>query len=228
MADELKKESVDTETKEPEKKEWDKEKQLIDQYEASIRKVTEEKSTLDNQVKEATSKIEQLESQLKAKAEAESVKIENLDDALVDPAVTKSLKGLQEQLAKATEKLSLLEHKQTKQEQERQIAIQKEQTIERILKPLDEEFGAKYRNDAVKLSDKWLEDGKYKKPTDALDAALILRKAYVEVTKEAISKKPLKVPSDNGTGSIVHYDDEIGTGDRATILERIRKRGIKT
>lgn len=227
-------------TQEPEKKEavvddekWSKEKQRADQAEASYKKLVTERDEIYGQLAERDSKIEKLEQRMSELAEAKEVPIEDLlDPDLVDAktikTVTKMAKQIREQ-EKAIKQLSKLAEDFQKKAKDDKVKSEKEKTIEKIMKPLDEEFGAKYRNAARKLADKLVDEGKEKQPQDVLDASALMRKCYKQVVKEAEEKeKKNSVQTDTGSSSVA-FDEklkDLKSGSRREILADMRKKGL--
>jgi hypothetical protein len=102
-------------------------------------------------------------------------------------------------------------------------------TIEKILKPLDEEFGSKYRTAAKKMADKLVDNGDEQQPADAYEASLLMRKCYRRVVDgEKVPTKEKKSPttdSGSGGGVSIRTSDSIGTGRLEDILAKVKKSG---
>ena len=81
---------------------------------------------------------------------------------------------------------------------------------ERILSKLDETYGAKYRNEALKLAQEAAnEDGKA--PDGELDVYLLLDKKYSELKdKDKTSEKD--IPIDNGSGGVTFKEGDVKEG----------------
>lgn len=202
------------------KQDWDKERQRADQEKANAEKARADADQLATErdeyaslVNEQAQRVEQLEKQLEAKAKLEGIKdVDNLDPALVDPAVIKAITRLKTQLESTTTELTDLRAKANQYEQiERQRENEKrvDTAKERILKPLDEEYGAKYRNEAMKLAQDFCD--KRKRPfDDGIEASQFFAKTYKEIAaREKSGSKTTKVPTDSGAESVNFSDTEI-------------------
>lgn len=230
--DEVIDETTGAEDKKDEK--WSKEKQRADQIEASFRKVSAERDEILSQLAARDDEIASLKSKMEEIAEAQDVSVEELlDPDLVDAktikAVSKMAKQIREQEA-SIKKLSKLADGFQLKEKQNTIQAEKEKTIEKILKPLDDEFGAKFRNPARKLADKLVDEGSEKQPQDVIEAMTYMRKCYIAVKDEAEKKEKEKekkpVRTDSGSSS-VSYDDSLPkAGSRKEILAEIRKKGL--
>lgn len=230
MSDEEKKQEETPEQKEDEK--WSKEKQRADQAEASYRKLSVERDDVYSQLTERDDKITSLEKKMADLAESKDIPVEDLlDPDLVDPKTIKTVSSMARQIKeqkKAIDKLTKLADDFQKQSKDRDAKTAREETIEKILKPLDEEFGAKFRNQARKLADKLVDEGKEKQPADVIDAMIYMRKCYKTVVKEAEEKEAKKKPVQTDSGSATVAFDGIApkSGSRREILADIKKKGL--
>lgn len=210
---------------------WDKERQRADQAEAELGKATTERDDLSDELAETHTEIEGLKSQI-AEIEAKSEKpddFKTLDSELVDPAVAHNLKTLQDKLAKTEKQLTDQQAKidtYEKQEAEKQKIQQHEETVEQILSLCDDDYGAKYRNAAIKLADEIT--AKEKRPKDFIAGLKLMKKCYKQV-KEAEDKKTSDktVPTDSGGGDVPFDDTKLKTGSRQEVLADMQKRGLK-
>jgi len=213
---------------------WSKEKQRADQLEANYRKLATERDEIVSQLSTRDEKVALLEKKLEELADAKDVSVEELlDPDLVDAktikAVTKMAKQIKEQ-EKAIKQLTKLADDFKEKDKQSTAKSEKERIIEKILQPLDEEFGAKYRNAARKLADDLVDAGKHLQPKDAIDAMVFMRQCYKDVIREAEEKEKKEKKStrtDSGSSS-VSFDDTISkSGSRREILAEIRKKGMK-
>ena len=229
----------DTETKETEKQEtteqdekWSKEKQRADQAEANYRKLVAERDGIAAGVSERDGKIAALEQKIADLAEAKDVPVEDLlDPDLVDAKTIKTVSKMANQIReqqKKIEKLAKLADSFQEKAKKQDAKTQKEKIIEKLLKPLDEEFGAKYRNKAKKLADSLVDEGKEQQPGDIIEANTLMRKCYLQVKKEAEEKVEKKKPvqTDNGSSSFTLDESIPKQGSRNEILAGMRKKGL--
>lgn len=229
--------------------EWDKDKQKADQLMADVDKLAQEKDQIKSQAEQfktqfevasernedlsaqlesTQAKIKELENSMRVEKSAE-IKLPEIDaeNAEVGDILAQN-KALMQHLQSANKRIEQLaiiaeDYQQSKQQQEAEVA--KNEAQEAVLKQLDNEYGAKFRNDAYKLATKWVEDGKESMPNDRLSAYLLCKKAYQEVSKEP-DKPQTPIPSDTGRDSIpVSMDDNIGEGSLDEVLSKLKKSG---
>ena len=223
--------SEETEKTEPEQKEdekWSKEKQRADQAEANYKKLVTERDEIFSQLSTRDEKITALEQKMADLAEAKEVPIEDLlDPDLVDAKTIKTVSKMAKQIRdqeKSIKKLTDLADGFQKKAKDDKVKTEKDKTIEKILKPLDEEFGAKFRNSSKKLADSLVDEGKERQPQDVIEAMALMRKCYKIKQKEAEDKKET-VQTDSGSSS-VSFDDSLKdkkTGGRREILAEMHK-----
>ncbi len=214
-----------------EEKEWDKQKQLLDQERANSKKAREESETLSAALEDAQGRLATLEQQMKDKESAvlkETQRLEDLDPALVDSKVISNFGKMKSQFEQLSSQVAAQQREIDAYkgiESERQRETGKQKTINKILAPLDEEFGAKYRNDAVKMADQLINDGTETQPQDSIEAFSLMRKCYKTLvdkdTKKATPKK--MVPADSGTGSIPFLETTKKQGTIEEVLADMRK-----
>jgi len=249
MTDEVEvKETVEQE-QEDEKKAWDKTRQEVDQYKASVEKMSEEKAELQGQVETLQDTIEaeraataeklaSIEEKLEAKAKAEDTKvddIDSLDPDYVDAKVINALKSLKAQgdqlraqLADKDKDLAALKQAKEAYEAEKAQSAEEQRKAalkESMLSDLDAEFGAKFRNDAVKLAnDKVKKDGKA--PEGDYHIFQFIRKCYKEIAEKAPKDTPKepKVPVDTGAGSIGFKSEGLKEGSIDEVMKDLRSR----
>ncbi len=222
------KEKTEEKTEEKVDEKWSQEKQRADQAEANFRKVTTERDELIASVSAGNEKMAKLEQKLADLAEAQDVPIEDLlDPDLVDAktikAVSKMAKQIREQ-AKSIKDLKGLADGFQEKSQKREAKSEKEKTIEKILKPLDKEFGAKFRNAARKRADDLVDEGKEKQPQDVIEAMTLMRNCYKFVVSESEKKEEKKnTPTDSGTESFQLDASVPKRGPRREILASMKK-----
>jgi hypothetical protein len=145
------------------------------------------------------------------------------------PALVQRLNELEEDRAKDRQRISELDHKAKTYEktlEDQKIEKQRSAIIDKVCKPLDEKYGAKYRSAAKQLGDQWVEEGIEPAPQDALDARDLMTKAYEHVVTQGKSKTPSKPkgpPQDSGAASTV-FGDLPTEGTRQEVLAAMRKK----
>ena len=217
--------------KEDKEKEWDKQKQLLDQERANSKKAREEAESLSAALEDANARLSQLEQGMKAKQEAidkESQRLEDLDPALVDFKVIKNFDKMKSQLEQLSSQVAAQQREIDTYkgiETERWRETDKQKTINKILAPLDEEFGAKYRNEAIKLADQLINDGAESQPQDAIEAFSLMRKCFKTLAEKDTKKPSPKkiVPADSGTGGIPFLETTKKQGTIEEVLADMRK-----
>jgi hypothetical protein len=189
---------------------------------AELTEAREEKQTL-------AAKLDELTATIKQEKERSKDALEPVDDALVDPKVIRNLEKLYEQhgrlevqVKEQAEKISKYEAKEAEIAKAEQI----KSVTEKILKPLDETYGAKYRDAAYALADKMVQKGEARAPGDALDGYLLLEKCYRQLKAKEDAASPKAPVTDSGFGGIPFNDSKITTGSRADILAEIKKHGL--
>lgn len=230
---------------------WDKERQRIDQAEATVKKIATERQQLQEEVDVLTGQLEEqatgrkdlqdrlskVEGLLQDKAsEAKVDDLEQIDPETTDPRVLKVIRSLQTEQANLTkqlkvsgEKIQQLEEAKTtieKKEQQREIDDARERDKEFLLSTLDDEFGAKYRTEAVKLAGKQVKE-LGEAPTGDLKIYLFMRNCYQQVKEKAEGKAGKadteKVQVDSGSGGVTFGDKQIEEGTGEQVLGQIAK-----
>lgn len=205
---------------------WNEEKQRADQAEANLRKA---KSALD----ESTGKISVYETRI-SELEKQIEKVREIPKDELDPMrsdIPDLVKVLQEtqkdlnDLRGSHQQLEKLAEQYRQAEEVREKERTRQNTIDKVCKPLDEKYGAKHRNQAIELYNKAVEDGSEKKPEDTLDAHYGLEKYYKMLAEKKEKKE--KTPSDNGTGSFL-FKEDIGEGPLDQVIAKMRAVGFKT
>lgn len=253
MADEKKDEQVvgdgkEKEAKGSEGKEYTKEQQALDQERANLKKKQEELQqvaternelreslgTLADAIEQTNTSLEELRSQIKTDAGVKQVDDDaDIDAELVDPKLLKAFRGqikrvkeLEGKFAESEKKIKDLET--TKDALLREQLTTREETAkslrrEKILSKLDKKFGAKYRNDAITLANKKVDEmAENERPQDAGDATLLISECYEEVAGKDKKEAPKKSAStDTGEGEVIIDRSEIGEGTLDEILPKI-------
>jgi len=230
------KDETDAQTKtEPDKsqqdkEQWDKDRQRIDQAEADARRAREDADTAIETLAETRTELAEVKAELakgKQVVQAEKDKLENMDPDVVPQSVINNLKRLEERNTELQKRNEALETKAQAYEEAQRTSLQeaaKNTTIERVLKECDDEFGAKFRNDAYKLADELVDSGKEKKPKDVIEAMRLMRKCYKQVS-ETKPETTNDVPADSGGGSAPPAPETRKSGSRTDVLADMKKTG---
>jgi len=223
-------EEIKDDTAEQDEK-WSKEKQRADQAEANYKKLVAEKDEIYSKLSQKDEKLAKLEQRLEDLAESQEVPVEDLlDPDLVDAKTIKTVSKMAKQIReqrKSIDKLTKLANDFQDKARKQDAKSEKEKTIEKILKPLDKEFGAKFRNSARKLADSLVDEGKEKQPKDVIEAMTLMRQCYRTVKAEAEEKEKKKVvQTDSGSSSVGFGDSIPKSGGRKEILAEMRKKGL--
>ena len=205
------------------KQEYDKAQQQLDQERANARKARE-------QAAEATGRNAELESQVKDAKEQLVQMQEQLNRPKIDPdvadipEVANYAKKLEAEILAQKEIVNDLQKGQEESKAKAADAEQKSQTEalqEMILNDCDEEFGSKFRNDALKLADELVNKGDVELPKTPYEGARLMRKCYKQLVEKQ-PKKKTSTPSDSG-GSSVPAESGIEPGSRQDVLAQMRK-----
>ena len=222
------KEKIQTE----DEQQWNKERQRAEQAEANLKKVLADKNLMVEQLSDYESQIAQLEGQIRTTAKHQE-ELEELDPNSADiPDLVKQNKKLFSELKNTKTALSKLEALATefqKRETARDAEVRKQEIIEKILKPLDEEFGGKYRNTAKKMADELVNLGQENQPKDAFDAYLLLYKCYKKLKKDDATQEAQKknVSPDSGAGGVDYRPENVKEGTFKEVLAEMRKKFSK-
>lgn len=224
MSEEQKEEKVEKKSEELEKvkADWDTEKQKAQQEHANYVKATEEKAAIAEELQAQLSKVAELEKQQKA----DTKDYPDLDPDLVDRNVIKSITQMKTELEAEKAKVAALEGKAQgyeKTEQQKAATEYKDRLIEKIHKPLDEEFGAQHRNAARELADELVGTQKEKEPQDAIEAMVLMRKCYKQVSEKKESKETVR--TDTGKGGTAAPTSERKVGTTQEVLADMKKDG---
>jgi len=205
---------------------WDEMRQQVDQAESVAKKARDEAETLSAAYTEAQTEIEKLKSvnaERQQAIDAKKSELDQMDPDLVDKGVIKNIEKMQKRLdesEKRAEQLELKAKAYEEAETKRTAEARKAETREKILAPLDVEFGAKFRNKALKLADDLVDSNKEKQPTDPIDAMILLRKCYQQVSTE---KKKSSVATDSGASGVSHQPAKRKTGSVDEVFDDMLK-----
>jgi len=217
---------VKTEEVVTEENNWDKEKQRADMEHANFLKAKSQNEELTDKLSSYESRMTQLEDQIKVNQE--KVEIAELDPLRADvpdlvnqnQKLIQELKNMGGQLNELQTKAKAFESK----ELERENADSRQKTIDKICKPLDKEYGAKYRSKAIKLAEEMVNNGTEKSPSDMLDARDMLEKVYKNLKSEdETTKKAETIPVDTGQGAFSFQGTDIKEGSLKEVIGAMRK-----
>ena len=225
------KEELETEVKakEEESNKWDAERQRADQAESVATKAREEATAYAEAYEESQTKIAELQSKLNTLEKTQQDKRDELaqmDGDIVDKGVIANIQRMEarhKKLSDDLEQLNLKAKAYEEAEQKRTLKANKEAAKEEILSSCDEEFGSKYRNEAYKVADEWVDSGKEIQPTTQFAAYKLMRKAYQEAKSKAEAKEKKTVPTDSGSGGISHKTSTRKTGSMKDVLADMKK-----
>jgi uncharacterized coiled-coil DUF342 family protein len=206
-------------------KDWDKEKQRADMEHANFLKAKSQNDKLSDKLNTYESRMSQLESQIKVNQE--KVEIAELDPLRADvPDLVNQNQKLIQRLKNVEAQFQQLQSKATtfeSIEQERQLKEERQATIDKICKPLDKEYGAKFRSKAVKMAEEAVNNGEEDAPKDAMDAYFMLTRYYKKLKTEDETVKKETIPVDTGSGAFSFQTSEIGDGSLKEVIAQMRK-----
>jgi chromosome segregation ATPase len=192
---------------------WDKERQKVDQAVASVQKLSTKLESVETEKGQLAERLEALEQKLAEQKKEDGLALEKVDEDLVGRSVSKNFEVLSAKYEQTAKKLAALEAKAEALEKQRKVdkeAQQKQKTIDRIHKPLDKKYGAKFRNEAQKLAEKKIAEGKAEHPHD----------------QEKAAEKP-SPGTDTGEGGLPWEREGVKTGSLDEVFDDIAKKGIK-
>ncbi len=219
---------------------WDKERQRLDQLSANVTKIASEKAEIAGQLTAMTERsqemqdtVARLEKQLSSAQTAQNQDIEGLDPDMYDDALIKKVSGFEAEIANTKKLLtesnaqikSLVEAKDRYETDaaSKVESARKADRKEKILSDLDGEYGAKYRNEALKLAQEEVDrDGKA--PDGEYEVAQLLRKHYKELSKPTGGKSFSSVAVDTGDSGVAFNEGDIEEGSRNEVLDSIRNK----
>jgi colicin import membrane protein len=202
-------------------------RQQAQQNDANARRERQAREEREQEAKDTKAQLEQASQKLKGleeKVEQQS-QYQKMDTDVVDPAVAQNIKALQEQiqglsgkLGEQSAKIVQYEQVEAKREQERQY----NEAVEQICKPLDEEYGQKYRSEARALADKAVEDGTEPKPQTTLEAYILHKKMYSTLAEKTDDSK--KTTTTDGGKKTVTVKAEQKAGKFDDVLAEMKSK----
>lgn len=220
---------------------WDKDRQKVDQLSANVSKLSNERAELTTQLTEMSQRsqdmqdtVARLEAQLTT-AQATQTQSESLDPDMYDDKLMQKISKFETEigntkklLAESNAQIKELADAKTRYEQEAENdreTTRKAERKELILTDLDSEFGAKFRNEALKLAQDEV-NATGVAPSGDYAVAQLLRKHYKQLsaTPGSVTKVNPSVPADNGEGGVVFAEGEIEEGTRDEVMDSIRKK----
>jgi hypothetical protein len=214
------------EVQEEQTEEWNKEKQRADMEHANFLKAKQEKDLLAGKLDSMEQTISRLQEAIKVNQE--QVEIGELDPLRADvPDLVNQNQKLIARLKKLEQEQmelkSLATQYKTKEQQREQDTV-RQKMIDKICKPLDSQYGAKFRTKAVKMAEELVAEGKESQPEDALDARMLLEKCYKQLSsKDETKEEKTKIPTDNGAGAFSFVGSEIKEGSLNDVMGQLRK-----
>lgn len=191
---------------------WDKNRQELDNERANARRARAELASVTEAYEAGQARLDQLEQELvglKSAQKEEQSKLDDMDPELVDAGVAKNIKTLENlirdkdrQLKEITNKISIYEQQQAQAEAKRRNEEAKEavlSTVEDLLEDAGYKGAAKYRNEANKLADTWVDEGKVSPVKTYTEGCKLLRKCYLHLINSKKESKSVSV--DTGKGS---------------------------
>lgn len=237
MPDEEKQEEVQTEQTDA----WDKDRQKLDQLTANVTKIAGEKAELANQLTEMSQRsqdmqdtVTRLEQQLSNAQVARQVESESLDSDMYDEKLIQKISKFETEIANTKKLLSesnaqIQELNAAKTKFEQDAANEREETRkaarkEEILGGLDKDYGAKFRNEALKLAQEEVNQTGVAPDGDLAVYKLLEKhyKALKESDKPGSTKRFSPVQVDTGDGGVVFAEGEIEEGSRDDVMKSIR------
>lgn len=203
--------------------EYEKTQQQLDQERANRRRIQtaleqaeSEKDHLAQQSNNLQGRVTELEGQLKAAlTKQEFANLANLDPNTTDvPDLVKNHQALVNKMAALEERYARAEQilqQQAQQELQRNQNAVLERKKERIYSKCDKRYGAQFRNEAIALADRLVEDHEVEQPTDEMEGLELMERCYEEVSKKHTPKtKEAKTvpPTDTGLRGLSVTDIE--------------------
>jgi hypothetical protein len=216
------------EPKTDKKPEWDPERQRADQAEANLRKTQARLNENDIKSQQLEKSVADLKGELEQINAVKGLGLKGIDADSADiPDVVKRQDQLVKGLEEATKEITALKQLATRYEADANQSAQKEsqnKVMERIMTPLDEKYGAKYRNEAKKLAEKEVEE-RGSSPADSLECHQMLERHYIAL-KDADKKEKVPSSGDNGRGgSGFTPGDGLTSGKLSDVMSQVRKKG---
>jgi len=218
---------------------WDKDRQRLDQLSANVTKIAGEKAELTNQLTEMSQRskdmqdtVARLETQL-TNAQATQTQSDSLDADMYDEKLIQKISKFESEisntkklLAESNAQIKELADARSRYEQEAAKTLEDNRKAARkelILTDLDTEFGAKFRNEALKLAQDEV-NATGIAPSGDYAVAQLLRKHYKALSADPthVTKVRSSVPADNGEGGVIFAEGEIKEGSRNDVMASIR------
>lgn len=204
---------------------WDKEKQRADMEHANFLKAKSRNEELQSKLETYESRMADIESQIKEKQK--EVEIAELDPLRADvPDLVNQNQKLIQRLKNMELQFKTLQSKAVefeKKELTRQQTEERQAMIDKICKPLDKEYGAKFRSKAIKLAEEAVNNGTEESPKDAMDAYFLLNKVYAKLAEEAKTVEKKSIPVDTGNQAFSFQSSDIGEGSLRDVVAKMKK-----
>ena len=216
------------------KQQWDNDRQRADQEKANRERIAAERDDLASERDSIKSQLDEARSELNKFQQRVSADNKTADDASIvelasyDPKVAAHIKKLSDKIDRLGSVAVGMQEKITayeQQEQRKNFESQKNTVKENILSMCDDDFGAQFRNDAIKMADKLVDDGEEEQPTNIFDGLKLMKKCYrkIKESEDLKSKKVKTAQTDSGGGGVAATGHPKKTGSRSEILADLKK-----
>ncbi len=210
-------EEKEEEEKSEEKDKWDKDKQMIEFERANARRAREELSTIQTAYSQANEQLNQLKQEitsLKHEKKEEANKLEDMDEDMVDKAVSKNIRLIENRLREKEKqvddilkKISQYEESQAENQRKESNEQAKQavfRTTEKTLARAGIKNMAKYRSAANELANHLVDIGQVIQPQNFEEAVDLMADCYLKVKERAEKKikKKGSVSVDTGKGGV--------------------------
>lgn len=192
--------------------EYDKTQQQLDQERANARRAREaleevqsERAELVDQLAHVRTELSDVKSKLQGElTKKEYTALADLDPDTTDvPDVVRAFQSMTQKVAKLESELAeangFIKTVKDREQQTQQIHARNAME-EEIYSACDGEYGAQYRNDAIKLADKKVSEGLVDAPKSQVQGLLLMRKCYAEIAAKKAKPAPKEKTVATDTG----------------------------
>jgi len=216
----------------PTEENWDKARQAQDQKLASVDKKVERLAgnieSLGSQLESKDQTIAALQYQLAEKKAEKTSIADGLDADVHGEDMVSAIKGLEDRLDAEQQAKNDVQEKLNRYESDREVTqaqTAQAEVREEILSDLDDDYGAKYRTEAVKRANAHVAETN-EVPENAIAARKLMKGFYRAVKAEDESKKGKStVQQDNNRGGLNFNEPTGKEGDINTVLADMKKSG---
>lgn len=207
----------------------DRERANLRRAKAALAEAQAQREELAGQVTGLQTQMTDLQKQLKDQLSAkEYANLANLDpDTTEVPDLVKAFQGQTAKLQKLeADNASMREYVEDlkAREQQEQVTKAKSEVEEEIYSTCDEDYGAQFRNEAIAMADKLVDDGEVDPPRTQMQGLKLMRKCYAEAAKKhAKPDKPkAQVPTDTGLHGLSVADIEDSEEFKPGTLDQVK------